>query len=135
MTRNDRERGATGYVLDSNKLAQAIRDAVKPDASADDFPPLQSVLVFGEGTKWAIVNYEGVGNFADDYDAKPHAYYCYKGGFQIESVPLTWDVVTECRDMTEPPVDLADFIRTFGDRLDNNHAIWYRFADKESAMA
>ena len=29
---------------------------------------------------------------------------------------------------TSTPHDLADFIRTFGDRLDTNHSLWYNWA-------
>ena len=129
---NNRNRGAIGYVLDSNKLAKALRDIINPAVEAEKFEPLQSVLVFGEGTQWAVVNYEGVGGIATDYDEEARVYFTYDQGFLIDSEKLPWNIVTECRDMTEQPVDLADFIRTFGARLDNNHAIWYRFSDKES---
>lgn len=139
MTRNNRERRALGYLLDSDKLARVILDkydmgkwhTVKPYASA---------LVYGDGQQWAIVNDEGVGSVAADFDSKSVVYFGLsrpgdKPGVSRyisgDSIELTWQQIDYCR--TGEPVDLADFIRTFGARLENNHAIWYRFADKDLA--
>jgi hypothetical protein len=133
---NDRERGAIGYLLDSDKLARVILN--KYDMREwHTVTPYRSVLVYGQDRQWGIVNEEGVGTVAPDYDGTSVIYFGlsrpsdksktsqYISGDAIE---VTWQQIDHCR--TGEPIDLADFIRTFGWRLDNNHSIWYGFADK-----
>jgi len=133
MTRNDRQRGATGYVLDTDKLTAVLRRVTGiENAKAWGNP----VLVYGEGKSWAVVNTEGVGGKADDYDTPARVWWDRDRGDDYFDARLSDDVVPfndiqEC--VTDELVDLADHIRTFGARLDNNHAIWYGFADKDLA--
>lgn len=139
MTRYNRQRGALGYLLDTNKLAQAIREVLGSKDWEWDIEPYKAALVYGEGTKWAVVNDEGVGSRADDYDQTVTINYGLSKesdenenartiNIFIQTVELPWSVIDQCR--TGEPIDLADHVRTFGHRLDNNHAIWYRFSDK-----
>jgi hypothetical protein len=124
---NNRKRGALAYPLNRVRLAKALRDTINPMAEAEKFEPMESALIFGEDKKWAIVNTEGVGGFADDYDEEARVYFTYDDGFMIDSEKLPWEVVNDCLDDV-PAIDLADFIRVFGSRLETNHHIWYRFA-------
>jgi hypothetical protein len=142
MRSNNRQRGALGYLLDSDKLTKHIRFATGSKHWDYDIEPYTAALVYGEGTSWAVVNDEGVGDSADDYDGTVTINYGLSKepdesddpnvirvfNIFVQEVKLPWSVIDQCR--TGEPIDLADHIRTFGARLDNNHAIWYRFSDK-----
>jgi hypothetical protein len=142
MRSNNRQRGALGYLLDSDKLTKHIRFATGSKHWDYDIEPYTAALVYGEGTSWAVVNDEGVGDSADDYDGTVTINYGLSKepdesddpnvirvfNIFVQEVKLPWSVIDQCR--TGEPIDLADHIRTFGYRLDNNHAIWYRFSDK-----
>jgi len=141
MTRNDRQRGAFGYPLDSDKLAQAILD--KYDMGEwHTVRPMTSVLVYGKDKRWAIVNAEGVGVEAEDYDSESVVYFLLsrpgnKEGSSVgtgDAIELTWNEVEQCRVPDAEVVDLADFIRTFGARLERNHYLWYRFTEAFSEL-
>ena len=129
MTSNKRERGALGYVLDKDKLTEALRRVTGIDTAQAWGNP---VLVYGEDKSWAVVNTEGVGGKADDYDTPARVWFdrVTPEGYisvQLEDELVPFNDIQEC--VTDEQVDLADHIREFGARLDNNHAIWYEFAD------
>ena len=132
MRSNNRQRGALGYLLDSDKLAKHIRFATGSKFWEWEIEPYKAALVYGEGKSWAVVNTEGVGDEADDYDQSVVVNFGLSRGDEfhmiIQEVKLPWSVIDQCR--TGEPIDLADHIRAFGYRLHNNHAIWYRFSDK-----
>jgi hypothetical protein len=133
MTRNNRERGATGYVLDTDKLTKALRRITGVENAQAWGNP---VLVYGEGESWAVVNTEGVGGVADNYDKPARVWWDRDLGDGYFDARLGDDLVPfndiqSC--VTGESADLADHVRTFGARLDNNHAIWYEFADKDLA--
>jgi hypothetical protein len=133
MTSNNRQRGATGYVLDTDKLTKALRRVTGIDTAQIWGNP---VLVYGEDKSWAVVNTEGVGGTADDYDKPARVWFDRETpegyiSVQLEDELVPFNVIQEC--VTGEQVDLADHVRTFGARLDNNHAIWYGFADKDLA--
>lgn len=133
MRGNDRDRGATGYVLDTDKLTAVLRQMTDIDNAQAWGNP---VLVYGEGKSWAVVNTEGVGGKADDYDTPARVWWDrdlgddYFAGYLNDDL-VSFNDIQKC--VTDELVDLADHIRIFGDRLDNNHAIWYGFADKDLA--
>lgn len=137
----ERPRGAVGYPLDSDKLTQAILS--KYDMQEwHTVKPLSSVLVYGKDRRWAIVNTEGVGREAKDYDDTSLVDFVLerpadKPGSSFisgDAVGLTWNEVEQCRVPDAEVVDLADFIRTFGYRLDNNHSLWYHFTEAFSEL-
>ena len=143
MTRKDeRPRGAVGYPLDSAKLTQVILSHYDM-GKWHTVRPLESVLVYGTDKRWAIVNTEGVGREAEDYDAMSFVDFTLaRPGnsdnsqfISSDGIELTFNEVEQCRVPDAEVVDLADFIRTFGARLDNNHYLWYRFADAFSELA
>lgn len=124
---SNRPRGAFGYPLDSAVLAQKLRQVVNPDTPLDNWHALKSVLVYGDGKSWAVVNTEGVGAYADDYDGQADVWFVYAHG-RLDCDKLSFTDVHDALVAGAAPVDLADFIRVFGDRLDSNHALWFNFA-------
>ena len=124
---NDRPRGAMGYPLDSEKLKLKLREAINPDTPIDQWHALTAVLVYGDDKSWAVVNTEGVGSYADDYDGGADVWFSYAHG-RLDCEKLSFTDVQDALTVNAAPVDLADFIRTFGARLDNNHALWFNFA-------
>ena len=134
MRSNDRPHGATGYVLDTDKLTIALRNITGINTAQTWGNP---VLVYGEDKSWAVVNTEGVGGKADDYDKPARVWFDRETpegyiSVQLEDELVSFDYIQWC--VTDELVDLADHIRSFGARLDNNHAIWYGFADKDLAI-
>jgi hypothetical protein len=135
MTSNNRQRGALGYVLDTDKLTKVLRQVTGVENAQAWGNP---VLVYGEGESWAVVNTEGVGGVADNYDKPARVWWdrnleepYFDARLGDDLVPF--NDIQSC--VTGESVDLADHIRTFGSRLENNHAIWYEFADKDLATA
>ena len=124
---NNRPRGAIGYPLDSAVLARKLREVINPDTPLDNWHALKAVLVYGDEKSWAVVNTEGVGSYAEDYDGSADVWHTYAHG-RMYCEKLAFTDVHEALDVNAAPVDLADFIRSFGDRLDSNHSLWFNFA-------
>jgi len=133
-----RNKGALVYTLDQQEVAFNIahalwrkyRDQTNQNLQfyIDGVKPLESGLVYGDGKAWALVNTEGVGSYAEDYNHTVEAWYSFYGGeYQATELEFT-DVDSAVTGQTE---DLSEFIRTFGDRLENNFDSWYSFSDKE----
>ena len=131
---NERKRGATGYVLDTDKLTKVLRQLTGVDNAQAWGNP---VLVYGEdGSSWGVVNTEGVGGEAGNYDKPARVWWdraTAEGYFDARlcSDLVSFNDIQSC--VTGESVDLADHIRTFGARLENNYYIWYEFADKDLA--
>lgn len=133
LARNERGRitGIEACQLDSRRLAEVIADSLVEQGHTSvtpaDIKPYDSVLLLSQsGDKFALINDEGVGGY--EHDGVVTAYYTYKNGYVIEAtdVPV---LELESLDEHHDKVDLADFIRVFGARLDGNHetwAEWYR---------
>ena len=141
FSKDERPRGAVGYPLDSDKLTQAILS--KYDMQEwHTVRPLDSVLVYGTDKRWAVVNDEGVGREAKDYDDTSTVYFRLErpadkpnsGFISSDAIELTWNEVEQCRVPDAEVVDLADFIRAFGYRLHRNHQIWYHFTEAFSEL-
>jgi len=141
FSKDERPRGAVGYPLDSDKLTQVILS--KYDMKEwHTVKPLTSVLVYGKDKQWAIVNTEGVGREAEDYDDEsPVDFMLERPGDKSTSkyisgdcIGLTWNEVEQCRVPDAELVDLADFIREFGYRLHHNHQLWYSFTQAFSEL-
>lgn len=106
---NNRPRGATGLRLNREKLTELVGREL---AYADNV-----LIKVSEG--YAVVNTEGVGMAERD---RTVGVYCL-GAFEYVIVHVDVD---ELAQLTEDEVDLADFIRTFGGRLNANHYTWFR---------
>ena len=120
-----RRRGATATVLDREMLLVAAREQFP--SQYPDFAEEAGGLTHGPGHQMlletadglAVVNSEGVGNGTVDGTISLHFSY----GFTWTPVTLTVEQVEAAK--TSETIDLADGIRTFGDRLDSNHFLWW----------
>jgi len=132
----ERKRGAYGYPLSQEKLIQVILDNYEM-GKWHEVRPYEAVLVYGKGQEWSVVNTEGVGVEAKNYDDTVVVWFglsrpaegqdgviAWHSG---DSIELTFNQVEQCRDPQGQEIDLADFIRTFGERLERNHRLWWSF--------
>ena len=113
--------GARALVLDNDALIALARKSLERDGIPTEGmthgPAPQMIFTVAEGT--AIVNNEGVGAIAE---GDTIAVY-FSDNFQWFPVDLKVADVIETAGTSET-IDLADGIRTFGARLDANHANW-----------
>lgn len=127
-----RTRGALGLVLRGNVIADWVKADImeryaeyysqegndEPKVRADDMLLLRSPI--GE---LAIIGDEGVGEPVPEDKGTIPAYVAV--GWEYQLVQLPHAVVQQA--MAPEAVDVADWVRIFGDRLDNNAYIWRRF--------
>ena len=127
-TRNERGRitGIYAYLMDKGELGDAIADELvrqgETSVNRGKIDPLDSVLLHSQTcATFAIINDEGVGG----HETEDHVrvWFTYgEMGLYMHDILIPSDALIEAS--TAEPVDLADFIRTFGDRLDSNHELW-----------
>lgn len=127
------------FTVDSEALAVACRQVVAAqygctiESLADQtVPPLVAVAnpktpPMSFDRDLCIVGTEGVGWEADDYGLIGVPF----GGFVTQSVKVSTQVIAKC--VTIEQVDLADFVRVFGDRLESNFWLWYSIATEGRA--
>lgn len=128
-TTETRQRGVTIEVIDLSELyakALEMRQETKPEVVRCDSSHRWAKATAPDGTRYVICS-EGVGWVVSDTEnVDIDLYDKTEGGFNI--VPnLTANLSTTEIDefpVTET-VDLADFIRTFGDRLEQNFRTWH----------
>lgn len=127
-TRNERGRiiGITAHLLDNSKLADAIADEIvrSGETSVDRTKvyPMDAVVLRSQtGETFAVINDEGVGGFETEDHVRVWFNYGKHGLYIHDALIPSSDVLDA---VTSEAVDLADFIRTFGDRLDANHYTW-----------
>ena len=133
VARNKRGRitGIMAKRLDQDKLADVIADALvsegKPSVDRAKIEPMDAVVVWSQASlAIAVINDEGVGGFEEEDLVR--VWFTYgEMGLYIMDVLVPVNDILEAREMSEE-VDLADFIRTFGARLDSNHELWARWA-------
>ena len=119
MQRLERIRGTIVHTLDPEKTVKFLQ--AKLNNTEITYDPM--VVVRGD-KGIATVCTEGVGWFIDDKGLLPVNYHVgqYGGGYlditPEELMPL----------ISNETVDLADFIRSFGDRLENNFYSWVGYA-------
>lgn len=118
MSRPERIRGTVVHLLDPEKTTKFLQTRLdNPDV-------VSSPMVVANGNKGiATICGEGVGWFVDEKGLLPIDYYsgAYGGGYlditPEELMPL----------ISDKTIDLADFVRTFGDRLENNFYLWVNY--------
>ena len=127
ITESPRVRGIMACKLDDRNLADLIADArieagetIIDPSSIDPEPAVLALNASGD--EFALINSEGVGSWSDDGYLLVH-YTIGHYGMVIHSVKVPLSQIEDL-DTEHDQVDLADFIRTFGARLDNNHQIW-----------
>jgi len=128
----ERERGTMVYPLDRVQLTSYITATMAAIYGEDvSFEVDGFALLEGEdGAAVLLIESEGVGYEFD------------KVTNRVE-VPLMWGMtigyltapawLKVLQGMKGEPVDLADYVRTFGDRLERNFGIWKRWAREHNA--
>lgn len=130
MTTFTRPTGAIASVLDETALLDAARAALateRPDAAPEllgSGPTPQMLMAVDHGVP-AVINREGVGALAEN-DAVD-VYFEYA----LTWMPIRLNLEAVAHAATDETIDLAEGIRTFGDRLDSNHAGWHRRYDTD----
>jgi len=112
---HNRPRGVMVENLDHTKLSEACLEAVIGPLSYSS-----NALLRGADGSAVVLSYEGV----CESKTIPGRVYLDTQNVEWQTLPL--DIVEACR--TGEETDLADHIRTFGDRLDSNHYLWFRYA-------
>jgi hypothetical protein len=135
----ERSKGYIGQIVDGKKLAtiaNAIYDLQYTGASkctVDDLLliTLEEKNVFGDN-KYALVCSEGVGWEQDTYGCLEVPTNIGQMGLWNGRVFISVDTVKEC--LTDQTEDISDYIRVFGDRLDNNCSLWQSKMSDPSVM-
>ena len=126
----NRTQGYIGQIIDGKKLAVIANGIYNlqyssefSECAVDDllFVTLEEKNVFGDN-KYALVCSEGVGWEQDTYGCLEVPTNIGQMGLWNGRVFISVDTVKEC--LTDQTVDIADYIRVFGDRLDNNCSLW-----------
>lgn len=126
----ERSKGYIGQIVDGKKLAVIANDIYRLQYSNDFsectvdnllFITLEEKNVFGD-PKYALVCSEGVGWEQDTYGCLEVPTNVGAMGLWNGRVFISVDTVKEC--LTDQTEDIADYIRVFGDRLDNNCSLW-----------
>ena len=115
---NSRKRGAYVALLDGDKVRAFLESA------GWDYPGQLGLILSSDGERAAIIGTEGVGMTTNN-DGSPVRYYGLAGFMWTETDMHVGDI---CHAFTGKRMDVADFVRTFGSRLDVNAAQWTRFA-------
>ena len=119
----ERELGTIVHTLDENATLALIRNKLgNPDA---DIYPEPMVVVNGKNGLATVIT-EGVGWFADKDGGIPINFYARNGYGSGGYVDVTEEEL--CGVISDKTIDLADHIRTFGDRLETNFYIWQQYA-------
>ena len=126
----ERTKGYTGQVLNEVELTKRVRTVLTAtygdiDVSQAEAMPLLMIGLadkdgWGDG-KVAFVNTEGVGEIADDYNLVD-VWYFTSGWGQLNTIKVGRKLLVDMA--TEGEEDLAEWVRTFGARLDSNVRIW-----------
>jgi len=126
----DRTKGYEGKLVDGKKLAKIANDIYRLQYSNDFsectvdnllFIELEEKNVFGD-PKYALVCSEGVGWEQDTYGCLEVPTNIGQMGLWNGRVFISVDTVKSC--LTDKTEDISDYIRVFGDRLDNNCSLW-----------
>jgi len=104
--------------LDLPKLEKVIRRGIS--ASSTEQVQAEPMLVVNTPTGLATICSEGVGWFKNDNDMYLVGFY---QGYSNPSLHITEDELLSC--LSDTDIDMAEFINSFGDRLEVNYDLWY----------
>lgn len=102
--------------LDSDKVVELIKSRRESDEHIEAEP----FVVVNTPKGLATICSEGVGWWKNDDGKYLVGFYV---GYSNPSYYMTEDELLSC--LSSEQVDLADFIRSFGARLENNFDLWY----------
>jgi hypothetical protein len=126
----ERTKGFTGQLVDGKKLATIANDIYRlqysnefSECTVDNLllVTLEEKNVFGD-PKYALVCSEGVGWEQDTYGCLEVPTNIGQWGCWNGRVFISVETVKEC--LTGTTEDISEYIRTFGDRLDDNCWLW-----------
>ena len=126
----ERSKGYIGQIVDGKKLAVIANGIYNLQYSSNFsectvdsllFVTLDEKNVYGDN-KYALVCSEGVGWEQDTYGCLEVPTNIGAMGLWNGRVFISVDTVKEC--LTDQTKDIADYIRVFGSRLDNNCSLW-----------
>lgn len=130
--REERKNGYIGQIVSGEKLAevakkiyanQYLENEIDSDIEVSDLLLIELAEKDSWGdTKYALVCDEGVGWKQQDRYLIEVPTNIGPMGLYNGSVNISVAVIKNC--LTGDTSDIADFVRIFGDRLDNNVAIW-----------
>jgi len=126
---HQRQRGYIGNLIDGKKLADIANSIYKlqyqdpSTCTMDDYLLLEltETDAFGD-PKIALICNEGVGWIQDEYGTIEVPTNLGQFGYLGGRVHISVDVIKTC--MTEATMEVADYVRTFGSRLDANCSLW-----------
>jgi hypothetical protein len=117
-----RENDIIVHVIDTVKATAFIKERLNAPEDAD-ITAERMAIVNGKNGLATVVT-EGVGWFADKNGGIPINYW--SGQFSSGYIDITEDELKSL--ISSEVVNLADHIRTFGDRLETNFYIWRQYA-------
>jgi hypothetical protein len=125
----ERTTGYIGNILDGKKLAKIANKIYKAqynnvsECTVDNLLliELEEKNVYGD-SKYAVVCTEGVGWEQDTYGCLEIPTNVSAMGNWNGRVFISVEVIGQC--LTGQTQDISKYIRTFGDRLDNNCYLW-----------
>jgi hypothetical protein len=126
----NRTQGYIGQIVDGKKLANIANEIYDLQYSGGAagctvdnllLIVLEEKNVFGD-PKYALICTEGVGWEQDTYGCLEVPTNIGPMGLWNGRVFISVETVKEC--LTEEEVDIADYIRVFGHRLDSNCSLW-----------
>jgi hypothetical protein len=117
----NRVKGTIVHLLDPEKTTAFIK---RHYSNQDADVKAEAMVVVNGRNGLATVVSEGVGWYADENGKLPVNYYVgdYNSGYQDITVEELLPLISD------KTIDLADFVRVFGDRLENNLALWQNYA-------
>ena len=127
--RRERTKGYMGNVLDGEKLAKIANEIYTvqyPDFSECKVDGLLLIELEEKNSygdpRYAVVCSEGVGWEQDTYGCIEIPTNIGQGGYYNGRVFISVEKVKACQTIFKK--DISDYIRVFGDRLDNNCSLW-----------
>jgi hypothetical protein len=104
--------------LDTTKLEKVIRRGL--NASSTEQVQAEPMLVVNTAKGLATICSEGVGWWKNENDMYLVGFY---QGYSNPSLHITEDELLSC--LSDTDIDMAEFINSFGDRLEVNYDLWY----------
>jgi len=126
----ERSKGYIGQIVDGKKLAVIANGIYNLQYSSEFsectvdnllFVTLEEKNVFGDN-KYALVCTEGVGWEQDTYGCLEVPTNIGQMGLWNGRVFISVETVKSC--LTDKTEDIADYVRVFGSRLDDNCSLW-----------
>lgn len=121
-----RANGVTVYILNRDKLAERYNAANGTDINGGAF--LSSGVIINMAGETRTINTEGVTDTGQVKNAQgewisgdSYAVYTWSGYLEF-----TLETLQDC--LTNETVDLSQYIRTFGDRLERNFSLAFNWA-------